>query len=370
MGLWSYLKQLLAPAGRRFGAWQVELTTRCPLRCRMCIREGLGGWHGQDMDFTQFQRISPYFRLVDNVVLEGWGEPLLYPHLLDAVHLVKSQGARAGFVTSGQGLTRDLSTALVHAGLDFMAFSLAGATPAKHNAIRAHSDYTKLLQAMENLVAIKRDGKLVLPHIHIVFLMLRDNLEELPLLLNTASQIGISDVVLIHLIHVTTDWQDQQKVFQCEERDNDPILLEAETLAVRLGIRLRKVPVAPQQVAVCAENPLDNVYISVDGEVSPCVYLYPPTASPFHRIYCGIRYTLEKLSFGNVFELPFEQIWANPLYVGFRQLFQQRKQVLAHQTGFILPPSLADRGPGERLSERNLPSPPEPCRTCHKMLGV
>ncbi len=59
MGLWSYLKQLLAPASRRFGAWQVELTTRCPLRCRMCIRQGLDGWQGQDMDITQFSASVP-----------------------------------------------------------------------------------------------------------------------------------------------------------------------------------------------------------------------------------------------------------------------------------------------------------------------
>ncbi len=130
--------------------------------------------------------------------------------------------------------------------------------------------------------------------------MLRDNLHEIPLLLETANQIGIADVVLIHLIHVTTPWQDQQKVFHCEQHEDEAILLEADALALRLGIRLQREAVAPQQVAVCAENPLDNVYISVCGEVSPCVYLYPPATSPFHRVFCGTRHTLEKLSFGEL----------------------------------------------------------------------
>ncbi len=155
-----------------------------------------------------------------------------------------------------------------------------------------------------------------------VYLMLRDNLHEIPLLLETAHRIGITDVLLIHLIHVTTPWQDQQKIFHCEQHEDEAILREADILAENLGIRLRRAAVAPQQTAVCAENPLDNLYISVSGEVSPCVYLHPPTRSPFHRIFCGTRHTLEKLSFGNCFETPFENIWNRPDYVEFRRLFQ------------------------------------------------
>jgi MoaA/NifB/PqqE/SkfB family radical SAM enzyme len=370
MSLWSFLKRLTEPPSRRFGAWQVELTTRCPLRCRMCIRQGLDGWQGQDMPIEEFRRMSPYFRYVDNLVLEGWGEPLLYPHLLDAIHLVKSNGARAGFVTSGKGLTRDYSAALVGAGLDFIGFSLAGATAETHNPIRVHSDYVQLLQAIEDMVAIKRDHKLSGPHLHIVYLMIRDNLQEIPLLLETAKQIGILDVVLINLIHVTTDWQDQQKVFTCEANKDEPIMEAVETLAGGLGIRLRRAALAPQEVAICAENPLDNVYISVNGEVSPCVYLYPPTASSFHRIFCGSRHAQDKVSFGNLFETPLEEIWNTTEYAGFRQSFKQREKTLSRQYGSIPVPPLNHRERHSSPSHKGLPDPPEPCRTCHKMLGL
>ncbi|HBZ55990.1 MAG TPA: hypothetical protein DEO88_11350, partial [Syntrophobacteraceae bacterium] len=149
MGLWSFLKQLWPKPSRRFVAWQVELTTRCPLRCRMCIRQGLDDWQAQDMDFDHFRNLSPYFRHVSNVVLEGWGEPLIYPHLLDAVRLVKSQGARAGFVTSGYGLTRDYGANLLRSGLDFIGFSLAGASASTHEAIRTGSRHDQLLQAIQ-----------------------------------------------------------------------------------------------------------------------------------------------------------------------------------------------------------------------------
>ena len=47
---------------RPFLAWQVELTTRCLLRCRMCVKEGCQGWVRRDMAFEDFSRITPYFR--------------------------------------------------------------------------------------------------------------------------------------------------------------------------------------------------------------------------------------------------------------------------------------------------------------------
>ena len=370
MGLWSTLKELWQRPSRRFVAWQVELTTRCPLRCRMCIRQGLDSWGGLDMDFDCFRSLSPFFRHVEHVVLEGWGEPLTYPRLLDAVRLVNGQGARAGFVTSGYGLTRDYSAELLRAGLDFIGFSLAGATAPTHEAIRIHSNHDQILQAIQAMVAIKHDGRLPTPQIHIVYLMLRDNLDEIPLLLETAHRIGIADVLLINLIHVTTPWQDQQKLFHCEQHEDVAILQEADVLAESLGIRLRRAAVTPQPTAVCAENPLDNLYISVSGEVSPCVYLCPPARSPFHRIFCGTRHTLEKQTFGNIFETPFEEIWRSPNYTEFRRCFTERKNAPLRQST-IAPLSLTDSPPDRhRLSAPTLPSPPEPCRTCHKILGL
>ena len=84
--------------------------------------------------------------------------------------------------------------------------------------------------------------------------------------------------------------------------------------------------VFPQDVAVCSENPLDNLYISVDGEVSPCVYLYPPVSSPFTRIYCDTEHPTPHVSFGNIFNEPFESIWNRKEYQEFRDAFIFRQK--------------------------------------------
>jgi MoaA/NifB/PqqE/SkfB family radical SAM enzyme len=115
-------------------------------------------------------------------------------------------------------------------------------------------------------------------------------------------------------------WQEKQRVFAWEgqESEYEEIVKQAETKARRLGIQLSRPSLLPGDVAVCDENPLRNLYISAEGEVSPCVYLYPALPSPFRRIFRGREYWVEKVSFGNIFKDPISVIWSRSNYERFR----------------------------------------------------
>jgi MoaA/NifB/PqqE/SkfB family radical SAM enzyme len=332
----------------------------------MCIRYASRDWHAADMPVDQFEQITPYLKDVDTVVLEGWGEPLLYHNLFDAIRLAKRSGTKAGFVTSGWELDRYCAAELLDAGIDFIGFSLAGATPDTHDAIRVNSDLQKVCAAIQELVALKAERKQQTPRLHIVFLMLRDNLYEIPGMLELAHTMGIAQVVLIHLIQVTTPWQEKQRVFHCDA-ETDELLKEAERKATALGIGLRAASLSPSEVAVCDENPLRNLYISVGGEVSPCVYLYPPVPAPIRKLFCGRTCNVQKVSFGNIFTQPFEVIWNSRRYQEFRDCFAARRKRFED----LYLSSLWDAGRLRNVTRESsiLPDPPEPCRTCHKMLG-
>jgi MoaA/NifB/PqqE/SkfB family radical SAM enzyme len=131
--------------------------------------------------------------------------------------------------------------------------------------------------------------------------------------------------------------------------------------ARKLKVSLSLPAIASQDVAVCSENPLDNLYISVDGEVSPCVYLYPPVSSPFTRIFCGTEHPTHHLSFGNIFNEPFESIWNRKEYQEFRNAFMSRQKKWKEAYEALLQMHTADASP--------MPQPPPPCRICHKMFG-
>jgi MoaA/NifB/PqqE/SkfB family radical SAM enzyme len=352
-------------SAKKFSAWQVELTSRCPLQCKMCSRTAYKDFFSKDMNPDDFRKLLPYLPEVEAVVLEGWGESLLHKRLLDCIGWVKEKGPRAGFVTSGMGLNESLIFELLKVGVDFMGFSLSGATPQTHNAIRVNSDLEDLQKNILTLQEMKARQNLVNPQLHIVYLLLKENIREVPALIRLARDLGIHEVILIHLIQVSNSWQEEQRVF----RENGSqqfgnILKEARAKAKEWRIELQCPSLSLGEVPICAEMPLRNLYISVDGEVSPCVYLNPPVPTPFKRIFQGKEFPIEKVSFGNIFQKSFQEIWQNLQYEEFRACFTCRQEKMQEMIGTLWDPEKR-----KNLESFSLPPPPLPCRTCYKIEG-
>ena len=334
------------------------------MKCTMCIKDEYRDWYRKDMDFGDFKRIVPLLKNVQSVVLEGWGESLLYKHLIECILLVRQEGTGVGFVTSGMGLTEEYAKDLIAAGIDFIGFSLSGTTGRTHNAIRVNSDLDALINSMTLMKRLADEKGMTKPAMHIVYLMLRENIHEVPSVIDLAGTIGIREVILINIVHITNTRQDKERVFTCEEKNYEPyqeILTEARKRAQRHGINLSLPSLRPRDVAICAENPLRNLYISADGEISPCVYLGPPIGSPFKRIFCGEEHVTERVSFGNIFREPVEEIWNKKEYTTFREHFKKRERFSA-----ALYESLTDM---KRIETISYPDPPQPCVTCHKIKG-
>ncbi len=362
------LKKWFRPGGRRtFSAWQIELTTRCPLRCRMCTRESDAPWQNRDMAFEEFERILPWLSDVETVVLEGWGESLLHRDLCRCIRRVREKGCRVGFVTSGFGLTRDRVEEILRAGVDFVGFSVSGSCPETHDAIRVNSHLPDLLAAIGLFHEEKRRLGLATPRMHIIYLMVRDNIREVPEIPRLAREAGIEEVVLTNLTHTINRWQESQAVFLREESatEYEALIQQAAAQAQRLGVRLKRPSLAAVGVPVCEENPLANLYVSAEGEVAPCVYLHPPLPSPFQRIFGGREHRIEKVSFGNLFREPFPAIWEQEGYNRFRNRFLEREK--GYRDLYL---SLLDGATAQGARPFVLPEPPEACRTCHKMLGI
>jgi MoaA/NifB/PqqE/SkfB family radical SAM enzyme len=350
-----------------FSAWQIELTTRCPLLCKMCIRAESAEWQFQDMPLEDFKKTLPYLKDVETVVLEGWGESLLHRDLSECISLVKKEGSQVGFVTSGMGLTKNRVSELIEAGIDFVGFSIAGTTTETHDAIRVNSHLPEVLDAIRLFQEEQKRRGLLRPKMHLIFLMVKDNVHEVPSVPSFAKEAGIGEVVITNICHTINLWQETQRVFVWEnvKSQYEEIVKQAEVNARKLNIRLKKPDLTAFNVPMCAENPLRNLYISAEGEVSPCVYLYPPLPSPFRRIFCEKEYRTPKVSFGNIFKEPFSAIWNSINYKEFRNRFIEREKEYK-ETYFSLWDSPGLKNPKDNAFSE----PPEPCKTCHKILGI
>ena len=161
--------------------------------------------------------------------------------------------------------------------------------------------------------------------------------------------------------------QERQKVFgRGERRGYEAILDETEKRARGCQVALRRPSLSPAPTPVCEEDPRRNLYVSVEGEVSPCVYLAPPVSREFTRRFGEQGHRVERVSFGSAFREPVSAIWDHPAYVSFREGFARRAR--RRDLRCFVPSSWRAR-PGSARGEA-LPDPPDPCRTCHKLLGV
>lgn len=177
-------------------------------------------------------------------------------------------------------------------------------------------------------------------------MMFKDNLDELSEGVRLAEKLGADGIVATNLDYVGHAVMDELKAFSCGEAPGSPIneINEAESLAERLGVNFVAFPLEKGRAGLCSEDPLNNLYVSEDGEVSPCVYLNLPMGE-IPRIFCGERAVTPRLGFGNVNEKGLMEIWNGEGYASFRSQVKDIKS-----------------GGAAAL--------PEPCRTCYKTYGL
>jgi len=351
--------------GRPFEAFQIEVTSRCTLRCRMCPKTVLANcWSGLDLSWEAFQRIACCFGQTKHVHLQGWGEPFLHPRLFDMIAEAKSAGCRVGLTTNGALLNLEADTRLLHLHLDLLAVSVAGATQATHESIRIGSHLSTILENVRRFLALRGQEKSRTPKVEIFFLMTRTNLSELPRAVDLAASLGADELVATNLDYVVTPEHDDLKAFGHPLlRDAFVRMLdEARGRARRIGLAFRTYPLDREEVAVCEANPTKILYISCDGSVSPCTYMGLAGRSDIPRRFDGQTLTVPRLQFGNVLDQGLLQIWKSPAYRDFRRQFAGRRLGVAARALAVL----GSREP----PESTLPPPPDSCRSCYKLYGL
>jgi MoaA/NifB/PqqE/SkfB family radical SAM enzyme len=137
----------------------IEPVMGCNLRCPMCaVPDAPHSTNGRKptlMPLDLYQRIIE--QISDRrrgVMLTIMGEPLLHPQLADFVAIAKKAGHHVAIITNGTRLTRERSTALLDAGLDYLAMSMDGLTKATYEGLRIGSTHETVLQNFLDLIEV------------------------------------------------------------------------------------------------------------------------------------------------------------------------------------------------------------------------
>jgi len=182
------LYYLIAMLGNRFdpaaeppipSSVMIELNNTCNLKCRMCGTKSARRKKG-NMDIGDYEQVVRHIAAtgIRNITLYTHGEPLLYPHLPQAVALAKAQGLTVSISTNGNLLSEKLGSELLGAGLSVLRYSIEGASKTTYEKIRSGGDFDHLLDNMQRFKRL-RDHLKAKTAIHLNTIMMAETEPEL-----------------------------------------------------------------------------------------------------------------------------------------------------------------------------------------------
>ena len=325
---------------------QVEISTVCNLRCRMCSISGdAWGRTARFMDLATIERLRPALAYVSDCKIHGDGEPFLHPRIRDVISIFAEEGVRLNTVTNATVLTPELA-ALIGETFSSLTISLDAVDPATWEEVRARGRWERFVRGVELVEQHRRPG------MRLIFgaVLLRCNIEQLADMVRFAHDRGADEFQAAWMVPFEDlTWTHTQGLTE------DPVLTnrnldEARAVGAELGISVRipddlpvpaaaGVPVAlgradagpergadragplPSTIVALDFEPddydlhgttkvtghcrlmYDRAMVRVDGEVKPCGQSIPLPA------------------LGSVHERSFRRCWNSDAYQELRATF-------------------------------------------------
>ena len=170
----------------------------CPIQFRQD-----GPPHGPPafMDFDVFTRLIDQFPDLEELQLQGLGEPMMHPRFFDMVAHAVRRGIRVGTNTNLTLLNARRAELCVTSGLGELHASIDGATAAVYNRIRVRAHFERIITNLQRLVETRARLASETPRIRMVVVAMRQNIHELPDLVRLAHRLAINEVFVQHLCH-------------------------------------------------------------------------------------------------------------------------------------------------------------------------
>jgi MoaA/NifB/PqqE/SkfB family radical SAM enzyme len=314
----------------------IETTNRCNSRCQTCVRTFRRLEPSCDLTIDRFAAIVGQFPSLDRVALHGIGEPLLVRALPDMIRHLKGRHPAATVLLNTNAILLDEARgrALAEAGLDQARISLDAASAPTYAKIRGIDAFDRVIDNVRHYA--ERLGPGGRPSLSLWFTTMRENLPELPALVDLAAQIGVREVYIQRLVVIDHGLaQAEQSLYRRLERQEEIYLAEAAHRAEIRGLSLQASGRVSPRASLAGENGAGHdapwsacyrmwtsTYITCNGNVLPCC-ISPFAASDY-----------DQLVLGNAFDMPFAEIWNGKKYVERRAaLHAGRPLDPCHQCG-------------------------------------
>jgi MoaA/NifB/PqqE/SkfB family radical SAM enzyme len=272
---------------------QIEPTSRCNLKCRMCVHAEPQAGH--DLSYDDFRTIIDRIPTLLHLKLQGNGEPLLHNQFCDMAAYAHKQGIFTASCTNATLLTEEYAGKIVESGLNELGISIEYADSEKYEYIRCGSRFSTFTENVSRIIrardAIRPDMIIVL---YVTILQQTD-----------ADLKNIVSFAVSHTINTVYVQNLQQHLSFTEHYSEDVKGINNPSGFNATVKRFQEIG-RQQGITVWSAKecnwPHSRIFITSKGIVTPCCVLYDPT-----------EYTL-----GNILHDNLQDIWNNHRYNIFR----------------------------------------------------
>lgn len=279
----------------------LEVTGRCPIECLMCARR-YRSWDYGDLDETVFERLTPVFPRVGIVVLGGFGEPLVARRFDEYFERLSGLGARVALQTSGYRLTEERADHLCRGGLWHLHVSMDSPDPDTYASIRPRISFEEVATRVRQIAGFKRETGATHPTVHIVFVAMRRNIEQLPAMVEMAAGLGADNLTVQYMVAHGEDVRDESLFYHQDLANRMLDLAEEKARDIGFSVELPgRFGVGPRAVPQRCTDPWRVAFVRWNGDVHPCCY------APADVVM------------GSLAEQGFWEIWNGPAYRELRR---------------------------------------------------
>ncbi len=280
----------------------LALTNRCNLSCIMCGESKERG-NNRELSEEVFERVKVLFPFLYDINLTGGGENFLYPKFFEIVELIKKYKVYTITSTNGVLIDKEKARQLVLSSFGLLSISIDGATKETLERIRRGADFENLIKNVKRINFFKRGYKKNRPKLKFHFVAMRDNIEELPKLVELAHELWVEEVSVAYLTVPFKELEDKSLFFYKEL--SDKFMLLSKKKGEELKVKVVLPPLFRDGTSkvegrrkIC-HSPWLYAAISIDGKVYPCC--------------------VSSMEMGDLKNDDFETIWHGQNYIRLRR---------------------------------------------------
>ncbi len=182
---------------RRFIHCNLQITYRCNFRCQICDFWKTTHREEEELTVPQIRTIGRKLNELGTLIVSlAGGEPLIRKDIFDIISVLNEENHFPILITNGWFVDETVAREIHRAGLQEISVSIDYADPAKHDAQRGcKGSWERGIRALELFNRFRPDRR---NRVHMITVLMDDNLEEIEPLIKIAKKLGVTYMVNLY----------------------------------------------------------------------------------------------------------------------------------------------------------------------------